>query len=76
MQTQDFLYVVSSLASPPDIIILTETWQIPDDRDFCSIDGHSCHHTVQAGGREGGVSVFCAAELRADRYLTFVLAMM
>ena len=59
--------MVSSLASPPDIIILTETWQSPDDPDLFSIDGYCCYHNVQGAGRGVVVSVFCAAEFSADR---------
>ena len=60
----EFSSYLSSLAYPPDVIILTETWFSPNYSD--SIDGYRGFHCYRDTlTRGGGVSIFVRLELKA-----------
>lgn len=61
-----FLSLFGSLATPPDCIVLTETWLTDDNKNICNIDGYISYHTVRQKGRSGGVSVFCDSLFTSD----------
>jgi exonuclease III len=56
--SDQFILMLKSLRSQPDVIILSETWLSESAAAYCSMEGYDSYHTVRDGGRGGGVSVF------------------
>ena len=56
--------------SLPDFIILSETWNTPNNVQLCNIDGYTSHHAFRAAGsRGGGISVLCKKKNQTSQLL-------
>ena len=51
--------LLGSLNLKFDCIILTETYNSPNNVDFCNLGNYNAVHTFRFDCRGGGVSVFC-----------------
>ena len=61
--SDQFIVMIESLPTPPDVIILTETWLNETNYCNCSIEGYEASHTIRTTGRGGGVSIFSRKDL-------------
>ena len=61
-----FTSMIEALSVKQDIIVLTETWSDGDTEELYALEGYNGFHCSRQG-RSGGVSVYCADNLVANR---------
>ena len=63
----NFESLLSSLASYPSFIVLTETWNTTDNILLCNLEGYHVEHTFRVSSVGGGVSIFCLNEFKIEK---------
>lgn len=65
---------LSTLAIPPDILAITETWLTDTNKDFFDLPGYHAYHLVRNTRTQGGVTVFVSDDVESAQVknLSFV----
>lgn len=63
--------VLDTIANPPEIIVLTETWLTEANVACSNIEGYESYHTMRAEGRGGGVSIYFREDTSAVKIEQF-----
>lgn len=58
---------LSSLSTPPDILVFTETWLNDSNKHLYQLLGYNSHHLVRTTRTQGGVSVYVSQTMKSEQ---------
>ena len=58
---------LNSLITPPDILVVTETWLSDRNKDFFQLPGYHSYHLVRNVRAHGGVSIFISNKIESSQ---------